>query len=78
MVCHGYAVLTRAKETEARMGAEIARLPPRQREVLGLVADGLTNDEIAVKLGIEVPTVNAHVGVLLLKFRGQAVRGGLR
>jgi len=49
------------------MGADITRLSPRQREVLDLVAAGLTNQEIADKLSIEVPTVNSHICVLFLK-----------
>jgi len=43
---------------------EAARLPPRQKEVLGLLAEGLTNKEIALRLGISPATVKIHVARL--------------
>ncbi|OQY96872.1 MAG: DNA-binding response regulator [Sphingobacteriales bacterium UTBCD1] len=46
------------------------KMPPisrREKEVLLLIADGLTNNEIAGKLFISVPTVNTHRKSLLEK-----------
>jgi non-specific serine/threonine protein kinase len=43
-------------------------LTPRQRQVAGLVARGLTNREIAEKLVISKRTVDAHVEHILAKF----------
>lgn len=46
-------------------------LPPvtrREKEVLQLIAEGLTNTEIAEKLFISIPTVNTHRKSLLEKF----------
>lgn len=43
---------------------EAARLPPRQQEILGLLAEGLTNKEIALRLGISPATVKIHVARL--------------
>jgi DNA-binding NarL/FixJ family response regulator len=37
------------------------RLTPREREIAGLMVDGLYNEEIAATLGIALPTVKTHV-----------------
>jgi len=46
---------------------EFEQLTPRQRETLGLVARGLTNDEIARSMYVTEATVKSHVGSLLQK-----------
>ena len=43
------------------------RLSPRQYEVLGLIADGFTEAEIALELGISPRTVRMHSDVLRVK-----------
>ncbi|WP_309644044.1 response regulator transcription factor [Phenylobacterium sp.] len=43
---------------------EAKRLPPRQGQVLEALADGLTNKEIAARLGISPATVKIHVARL--------------
>jgi DNA-binding NarL/FixJ family response regulator len=48
-------------------------LSPREREVLNLMAQGLTNGQIAAKLWISGPTVKTHVSHILSKL-GQADR----
>ncbi|NIT57547.1 MAG: hypothetical protein GWN00_15355 [Aliifodinibius sp.] len=45
----------------------IYELTPREEEVLGLVADGCTNKEIAEELVIECGTVKNHVHNILKK-----------
>lgn len=57
----------------------------REKEVLQLIAEGLTNAEIAAKLFISIPTVNTHRKSLIEKFQasntamliGKAIRGGI-
>ncbi len=43
-------------------------LTPREQEVAWLIADGLTNDQIADRLSISEPTVKTHVTRILRKF----------
>jgi DNA-binding NarL/FixJ family response regulator len=45
----------------------LERLTPREREVLALVADGLSNGEIATELHLTAATVKTHIGRLLTK-----------
>lgn len=44
-----------------RPGAPGTRLSPREREVVAAVVDGLSNDEIASRLGIAPKTVESHL-----------------
>jgi len=51
--------------TEPR--SSVADLTPREREVLGLLADGLSNRDIAGRLFLSVNTVRTHVQRILEK-----------
>lgn len=57
-------------------------LTERELEVLGLLAQGLANKQIAVELGISEHTVKFHVSSIYTKLdvtnRTEAVRAGLR
>jgi serine/threonine-protein kinase PknK len=44
-------------------------LSPREREVLALMAEGLSNSGIAGKLWVTEGTVEKHVGSILMKLR---------
>jgi two-component system, NarL family, nitrate/nitrite response regulator NarL len=54
---------------ERPAATEWDRLTPREDEILGLIERGMSNKEIARRLGIEVRTVKNHVHNLLEKLR---------
>ena len=56
---------SRAKEPA--LGPELARLTEREREVMALVAAGLTNEEIAEKLYLSPATAKTHVSRAMVK-----------
>jgi two-component system, NarL family, response regulator DevR len=47
--------------------AELRRLSSRERDILGLIAEGCTNREIARRLGLTEPTVKTYVSRLFTK-----------
>jgi ATP/maltotriose-dependent transcriptional regulator MalT len=68
-----------------RQGARLPAVTPREREVLGLLAKGLTNRQIAESLTVSEHTVHRHVTNILRKLdlpsrtaaAAHAVRSGL-
>ena len=79
---HGGEVRTRTtverilmEQGQAVGGSESARLSPREREVLQLVAEGYTSAEIGARLGISPKTVEVHRGHISAKLGIQGVPG---
>jgi two-component system nitrate/nitrite response regulator NarL len=52
-----------------RSSTREGQLTAREREILGLIDDGLSNKDIAARLCIEVPTVKNHVHNILEKLQ---------
>jgi DNA-binding NarL/FixJ family response regulator len=61
------AEFARRPEPSAVTPAEVATLTHREREVLGLVAHGLSNSEIAQRLVVSSATSKTYVSRLLAK-----------
>ena len=60
-------------ERRARGKAPRDILTPRQRETIQLLAEGKSNKEVAVTLGISVKTVEAHRAHIMLKLNLHSV-----
>jgi len=58
-------LVTGCLQRSAQIGDSLARLTPRQREVLQLLAEGNSTKEMARKLQISVKTVEAHRAQLM-------------
>ncbi|MFP3987996.1 response regulator transcription factor [Streptomyces sp. E11-3] len=71
-----HAVLTRLltapPEPAATEGTPLAHLTPREREVLTLLAIGLSNADIGEQLAIGVTTVKTHISALKRKLHASS------
>jgi len=64
---HTVALATGDSEVAADAGTSDDELTSRQRQIAALVADGLTNKEIAARLVISKRTVDAHIDHIFAK-----------
>ncbi|MGP5599214.1 response regulator [Glutamicibacter arilaitensis] len=60
-----------AAQQDEHLIAAVESLTPREREVFGLIAAGLSNPEIAEKLFLSEATVKTHVGHILAKLEAR-------
>ena len=51
--------------SNASQASPLAELSPREREILALVADGLSNKRIGLKLGLHEKTIKHHMSRIL-------------
>jgi RNA polymerase sigma factor (sigma-70 family) len=62
----------REREQERQTKAAFDRLTPREREILQLLAEGLSDKEIAERLYLSGKTVRSHVGSILTKLKADS------
>ncbi len=68
---HVAPLLRLPSATQDAHAAAVARLTTREREVFELIAQGLSNPEIALKLFLSEATVKTHVGHILAKLEAR-------
>jgi two-component system, NarL family, nitrate/nitrite response regulator NarL len=62
-------MITRLKEINARAPGPLSELSSREREILALVANGMSNKEIAIRLDLQEKTVKHHMTRILSKLK---------
>lgn len=65
--------LTQQRAMETHLNDRIGSLTRREREVLDLVLEGLTNKEIANQLGLSHRTVELHRSRVMSKMKAQSI-----
>ncbi len=68
----------KAAQKPTATGLGERKLSPREREIVRLLAESLTNKEVANTLGINVRTVETHRARIMLKLRLKSVAGLVR
>ncbi len=63
----GHAQAGRTQAGRIQAGNDLSRLTEREREVLSLVAEGLSNEEISARLYLSPLTTKTHVSRILAK-----------
>lgn len=59
----------RADTRRALLESADRTLTPREREVVEMVAKGLSNKQIADAMGLKIATIKAHMGTIFTKTR---------
>jgi DNA-binding NarL/FixJ family response regulator len=72
------SLLEAFSRSRANGDLSVARLTGREREVLQLIAEGLSSKEIAVRLSLAVRTVDSHRAHLMTKLEVNKVSGLVR
>jgi FixJ family two-component response regulator len=67
-----------AETAQADTRARIDRLTPRERDVLGLLAEGLQNRDIALRLGISPRTVEVYKSRMMEKLGCRSLADAIR
>jgi RNA polymerase sigma factor (sigma-70 family) len=67
-----------ARADDRALHERLARLTPREREVLALVVDGLLSKEIALQLGTALQTVKQHRSRIMQKLGARSVADLMR
>lgn len=62
-----------SSRSQDELRERFARLTPRQNEIFTLVAEGLTSQNIADKLGISVRTVESYRAEIMEKMQAQSI-----
>ncbi|MFW5472665.1 response regulator [Knoellia sp. CPCC 206450] len=62
---------SRSRDTSAPASRELSRLTEREREIVGLVGEGLSNDEIAARLVVSPATAKTHVSRAMVKLHAR-------
>ena len=55
------------ESAEAHAAAHVAELTPQQFRVLGMIAEGLLNKQIAYELSVSEATIKAHMTAIMRK-----------
>jgi len=75
--CGAHAVRTTARDALSTVDTMTSPLTRREAEILELVAEGLTNKEMADRLGVAASTVKDHVEGLMTKLEAPSRAGAV-
>jgi len=71
-------MLSKGSNYSTNNPGSVPELSKRENEILGLIASELTNNEIAEKIHLSLPTIETHRKNLLIKFGARNTAGLMR